>query len=253
MLQHIYIIMLELYEGFLKMQQQNAKRNNHHMMECGLLLLFSEIYLPINFLRATKINFPRWCLHCWLDLADAPQSTSVKTNSLPSTALENILCNMLWLWCNVLPLHCVPIYYWCTVLQYIAGAEQWIVNCVLQHSSQPTFTPSARLHFNARACALLVLDLIALQWREAAEGWKNNVRVLSEMRRTANCHCSYWSGLKYNTQCSYWTSALYSTVYCTVCTRVHTMHSAHSVHCTEMEEQMQPCQNLWRHLSSNLE
>ena len=162
MLQHIYIIMLELYEGFLKMQQQNAKRNNHHMMECGLLLLFSEIYLPINFLRATKINFPRWCLHCWLDLADAPQSTSVKTNSLPSTALENISCNMLWLWCNVLPLHCVPIYYWCTVLlQYIAGAVQWIVNCVLQHSSQPTFTPSARLHFNARACALLVLDLIA--------------------------------------------------------------------------------------------
>ena len=36
MLQHI--IMLELYEGFLKMQQQNAKRNNHHMMECGLLV-----------------------------------------------------------------------------------------------------------------------------------------------------------------------------------------------------------------------
>ena len=63
MLQHIYIIMLELYEGFLKMQQQNAKRNNHHMMECGLLVavvlwdIFANKFSPCNKNKLSSLVF----------------------------------------------------------------------------------------------------------------------------------------------------------------------------------------------------
>ena len=125
---------------------------------------------------------------------------------------------------------CDAMYRPCTAFPYITDALYYY-NILLGQCSElwivyfSTVPNQLSLHLLDCTSMLVLVHCLCLIWlhalqrREAAEGWKNNARVLSEMRRTANCHCSYWSGLKYNTQCSYWTlhcTLLYSTVYCTV-------------------------------------